>query len=226
MKRSTPPSLALLLILSSAALTARGAVSTEPDHLWEAQQKLKDAQSQIDALQAEITRLQSQLTTLQTENGDLKKKLEDKDEQLRAAATQPIKLTPEAINPPDLLKDYPQEKMPAFGDPTNNLRIQALNQFLVSRFVGKPVIITGKFQSAAGSTTRGFTITVLTPDPNTLPRWTVTAAFPLSAADDILKLKKDDAVTFSGTINRITYATPNARITNLTIFLKEAALSK
>ena len=221
MSKSLP--LALLLTLTSAAFAA---VTVQPDHLWEAQQKLKDAQAQIETLQAQVTQLQTQVSTLQTENADLKKKVEQKDEQLRSAATQPIKLTPEALNPPDLLKDYPQDKMPQYGDPSNNLRIQGLNQYLAAKFAGKPVIITAKFQSASGSTNHGFTITVLTPDLNTLPRWTVSAAFPVSATDDILKLKKDDTVTFSGTINRINYTTPNARITNLAIFLKDASLSK
>ncbi|MGN6368871.1 MAG: hypothetical protein ACTHN5_11480 [Phycisphaerae bacterium] len=218
--------LALFLTITSAAVTAFGGVTTEPDHLWEAQQKVKDLQAQVESLQGQVAQLQLQVSSLQTENGALKAKLEEKDEELRAAATQPIKLTPEAINPPDLLKDYPQDRMPAYGDATNNLRIQALNQYLMGKFAGKPVIITGKFQSATASGMRGFTVTVLPPVPTTMPRWTVTATFPVSATDEILKLKRDDTVTFSGTISRIAYATPNARYTSLAIFLKDAAIAK
>ncbi|HUO09308.1 MAG TPA: hypothetical protein VM008_13455 [Phycisphaerae bacterium] len=214
--------LALLLILTSAAVAT---VTTAPDRLWDAQQQLKDAQAQITTLQGQIAQLQNQITSLQSENQSLKSKVSDLEDQLKAAATQPVKLTPEAINPPDLIKDYPAEKMPVYGDPSNPLRIHALNDWLTSKYAGKPVIITGKFQSVSGSTNHGFSMLVVTPDPSGNPRWTLTATLPTSATDDALHLKRDDPVTLSGTISRITYTT-NAKFNTLAIYLKEASLSK
>jgi len=220
MRKSLP--IALLLTLAFLSRVALGGVTTAPDTIWDLKQQIKDLQTQIQNLEAQVAQLQS-------ENQDLKDKLAKTQAALDAAATQPAKPVAVELNPPDTFKDYPKEKMPAYGDPNNLLRVRALNDYLAKTWNTRLVTITGKFQSTFGAAMgndRGFTIRIAAPDNTGALHWFIDATLPNSATDDILRLKKDDPITITGAITRITYTPPNAKFSTLTITLKDCSLNK